>query len=197
MLFRSHRSNLRAKPEELSSWIAIGNHHLLRGEDGLAEIFYLQVFRKNSGHPAAQNNLAYLRGRGGDFSRAMGGFKAALASDEFAIQPKKNITRLFMGAGLWRHAAVNFRQLEARIPNDLEVKRGSALAALATGKSGPAESIGSMLRDGDGDNARFAEAALALAKGNRDKAASIFGDLAGHNEYAKLVLDFWNTKEGK
>ncbi|MGZ3649682.1 MAG: tetratricopeptide repeat protein [Bdellovibrionota bacterium] len=189
-----YRSNLRNKTDDLASWIAIGNRHLLKGEDGLAEIFYLHAFQKNPKSPAAISNLAYLRGREGDLARALGGFKSALANDEFAVAPKKNITRLFMGAGLWRHASLNFRQLEVRSPNDAEVKRGNALASLATGKI-PASEAG--ITDGDGDNPKMAQAMLALAKGDRDKAASILGDLSGHNEYAKLILEFWKTKENK
>ena len=40
--------------------------------------------------------------------------KGALALDEFALAAKKNASRLQMGAGLWRHAAQNYRQLEVR-----------------------------------------------------------------------------------
>jgi hypothetical protein len=101
-----------------------------------------------------------------------------------------------MGAGLWRHASLSFRQLEVRSPNDTEVKRGLALAALATGKLAQAEaSLGQGA--GESDNARFVAAVLALGKGSREKAAGIFRDLAGHNEYAKLILDFWSAKETK
>lgn len=189
-----YRASLKNRADDLNAWIAIGNYHALQGEFGLAEIFYLHALQKNAKHAGANNNLAYLRGREGDLARALGGFKAALASEEFAVAPKKNVSRLFMGAGLWRHAALNYRQLEVRVPNDREVKRGAALAALATGKTPAAESV---LTEGEGDNPRFAEAILALSKNNRDKAADKLGDLAGHNEYAKLILDFWKTKEAK
>jgi tetratricopeptide (TPR) repeat protein len=192
-----YRSSLRGKGNSPAAWIAIGNRHLLKGETGLAEIFYLHVFQKNPRDPEAANNLGYLRGREGDLARALGGFKTALASDEFAVQPKKNITRLFMGAGLWRHANLNLRQLSVRVPNDQEVKRGTALAALAMGKVSQAEAAGSLLTSGGGDNSTFAEAILALGKGNRDKAADLLGQLSSQNEYAKLILEFWNTKGSK
>lgn len=191
------RAALRSKTNDLASWIAIGNHHLLAGEEGLAEIFYLHAIQKNAKSPAALNNLAYLRGRGGDLARALGGFKSALAADEFSVQPKKNITRLFMGAGLWRHASLNYRQLEVRSPNDREIKRGNALVALATGKVAQAEANRALLIEGEGDNAKFSEAMLALGKGDRDKAASILDGLSSHNDYAKLILDFWKTKDNK
>jgi tetratricopeptide (TPR) repeat protein len=191
------RSNLRGKSDDLASWIAIGNYHLLSGEEGLAEIFYLHAIQKNARSSAALNNLAYLRGRGGDLARALGGFKSALAADEFAVQPKKNVTRLFIGSGLWRHASLNYRQLEARSPNDKEVKRGNALVALATGRIAQAQAAGSLLTEGEGDNPKMAEAMLALGKGDRDKAASLLDSLSSHNVYAKLILDFWKTKENK
>lgn len=189
-----YRTALRTKPEDAAAWVAVGNRSLLQGQQGLAEIFYLKAVQKNPKNPAALNNLAYLRGKDGDLARAMSGFKAALAGDEFANAPKKNITRLFMGAGLWRHVAQNYRQLDARMPKDLEVKRGTALAALAAGKVAQAESVASVT-DAAGDNGKFAEGVLALAKGNREKAAGIFESLADHNELAKLILDFWKTKE--
>jgi Tfp pilus assembly protein PilF len=192
-----HRTALRTKTDDLNSWIAIGNRHVLKGETELAEIFYLHALAKNPKSAAAASNLGYLRGKEGDLQRAEAGFKTALADDEFAVAPKKNLTRLFMGAGLWRHVSLNYKQLEVRAPNDKEVKRGNALAALAMGKTAQAEAAGALLTDAEGDNGKFAEACLALAKSNRDKAADLFGDLAGHNEYAKIILDFWKTKENK
>ena len=41
------------------------------------------------------------------------------------------------------------------------------------------------------------EAIFALAKGDRAKAASGLESLSGSNEYAKLILDFWKTKENE
>lgn len=188
-----HRTTLRKNATDLGAWTAIGNHHLLKGEEGLAEIFYLHAVGRNAKYVPALNNLAYLRGRSGDIQRAMLGFKGALALDEFALAAKKNASRLQMGAGLWRHAAQNYRQLEVRAPNDKEVKRGIALAGLATGKQ-PAEGA---LNDLDGENADFAQACLALAKGNRDKAGSVFSDLSDKNELAKLIVENWSAKEGQ
>ncbi len=192
-----YRASLRKNPSDLNAWVSIGNHHLLRGEDGLAEIFYLNAFSKNAKYVPAINNLAYLNGREGNLQKAMSGFRTVLNIDEFALVTKKNISRLQMGAGLWRHAGQNYRQLEVRAPKDQEVKRGIALAALATGKTAQAEAIGSTLTDAEGDNGGFAEAVIALAKGNREKAAEIFGDLSGNNEFARLILENWTTKGNK
>lgn len=189
-----HRASLRKNASDLNAWNSIGNYHLMKGEDGLAEIFYLHAVSKNQKYVPALNNLAYLRGRAGDVQRAMLGFKQALSYDEFALEAKKNSARLQMGAGLWRHAAQNFRQLEVRAPKDKEIKRGVALAALAMGKAAQAEASGA-LGELDGENADFANAILALAKGNRDKAASIFSDLADKNEFAKLIIDTWSARE--
>jgi hypothetical protein len=122
----------------------------------------------------------------------MAGFKTALGSDEFALVPKKNVARLQMASGLWRHAAQNYKQLEVRAPGDKEVKRGLALASLAAGKV-PANA--DLLGDGDGTNGKYAEAVLALAKGDRGKAVSSFRSIDGENEYAKQILDLWNSKE--
>lgn len=185
------RKILRTKPEDLSAWVAIGNRHLVREEFDLAEIFYLHALQKNSKFAPAVNNLAYLKGREGDLSKAFSGFKAALAQDEFAFAPKKNIARLHMASGLWRHAGLAFRQLEVRAPNDKEVKRGVALAALASGKSVDS----GVFSSGGGENAKYAEAILALAKGDRNKSASLLSSIASSNEYAKTILEFWNTKE--
>lgn len=187
------RQILRNKPNEVGAWVAIGNRHLLRGEVDLAEIFYLQAIQRNSKFVPALNNLAYLKGRGGEVGRAMAGFKAALALDEFAVAPKKNMARLQMASGLWRHSSLNYRQLEVRAPNDREVKRGLSLSYLATGKLSAVDQA--LVTSGDGDNGRFAEAVLALGKGDRAKAARGFDSLAGSNEFARIITDFWNTKE--
>jgi hypothetical protein len=96
---------------------------------------------------------------------------------------------------LWRHASLAYRQLEVRIPNDREEKRGLALSYLATGKISQAEPDAALIGQAEGDNGRFAEAVLALAKGDRNKAASLMQGLSERNEFAKLILEFWNTKE--
>lgn len=191
------RASLRKNPADLAAWNNIGNYHMLRGEEGLAEIFYLLAFGKSPKFVPAINNLAYLKGRAGDLPRAMSGFRTVLGLDEFALVTKKNVSRLQMSSGLWRHAGQNYRQLEVRMPGDKEVKRGIALAALATGKVAQAEAASSLLTDADGDNEGFAEAVLALAKGDREKAADKFADMAGRNEFARLIVDTWKTKENK
>ncbi len=188
-----NRATLRSRPEDVAAWNAIGNRHLLRGETDLAEIFYLQALQKNSKYGPALNNIGYMKGREGDYMRAIAGFKAALAQDEFAVVPKKNIARLHMGAGLWRHVSQAYRQLEVRVPNDREVKRGISLANLAMGKLSQVDS--SLVTQGGGENGTFAEAILALAKGDRSRAASRMESM--DNEFAKLILEFWNTKESK
>lgn len=190
------RKAMRAKPEDPANWVAIGNRHLLRGEADLAEIFYLQAAQKNSKYVPAMNNLAFLKGKEGDFKKAMAGFKTALALDEFAVVPKKNMARLQMSSGLWRHAAQGYRQLEVRQPKDREVKRGITLASLAMGKLSSVDA--SLLAATDSpENARFAEAVYALAKGDRAGAAQKFEALSGSNEFAKLITDSWNTKESE
>jgi tetratricopeptide (TPR) repeat protein len=188
----SFRASLKKEPDNAAAWTAVGNYHMLKGEKDLAEIFYLQALGKNSKYVPALNNLAYLKGIAGDVQKAFAGFKAALSLDEFAIAPKKNMARLFMASGLWRHASLNYRQLEVRAPNDHEIKRGVALAALATGHVAQA---GQATSGQSGTNARFAEAVLALGKGDRATAANLFNSLAGESEYARLISDFWNTKE--
>ena len=188
------RATLRTKQTDAAAWVAIGNRHLLRGEADLAEIFYLHAVQKNPKFVAAINNLAYLKGREGDYKKAMAGFKTALGFDEFAVAPKKNMARLQMSSGLWRHASLGYRQLEVRQPNDKEVKRGVALSALAGGK---ANVDSSLVTSGDGENGRFADAILSLAKGDRDGAAQKLNGLADSNEFAKLITDFWNTKESE
>lgn len=192
-----YRESLRKNPNDLAAWNNIGNYHYLKGEEGLAEIFFLHAFSKNAKFTAAINNLAYVRGKEGDLQKAMSGFKTVLAIDEFALVTKKNISRLQMGAGLWRHALQNYRQLEVRAPNDKEVKRGIALAYLATGKTTQAEASSSLMTDADGDNGEFAKAVLALAKGDREKAGGIFSELSSHNEFAKLIVENWSSKETK
>lgn len=187
------RAILRSKPDDLAAWTAIGNYHMLRGEDKLAEIFYLHAISLNPKYVAALNNLAYIRGKDGDLIRAMGNFKAAQNLDEFAVQVKKNMARIQMASGLWRHASLSYRQLEVRLPNDKEVKRGLSLAYLATGRVSQVDS--SLITSGDGDNGKFAEAVYVLAKGDRNKSAKIFDDLSGNNEYAALITEIWNTKE--
>jgi hypothetical protein len=67
-----HRATLRAKPDDMNAWISIGNRHVMKAEEGLAEIFYLHVLQKNPKHAGAVNNLAYLRGREGDLARGDG-----------------------------------------------------------------------------------------------------------------------------
>lgn len=187
------RKILRSKVDDVGAWVAIGNYHAAKREFDLAEIFYLQALQKNSKSSPAINNLAYLKGREGDMAKAMGGFKLALSLDEFAVAPKKNMARLQMASGLWRHSGLAYRQLEVRAPNDKEIKRGISLSALAAGKLSQVD--GGNLNDGTGDNGRFAEAVLALAKGDRPKAASMMESMSGSNEYAKIVLEFWNAKE--
>jgi cellulose synthase operon protein C len=190
------RKAMRAKQDDPANWVAIGNRHLLRGETDLAEIFYLQAAQKNAKYVPAINNLAFLKGKEGDFRKAMAGFKTALALDEFAVVPKKNMARLQMSSGLWRHASQNYRQLEVRQPNDREVKRGLSLANLAMGKLSAVDA--GLLAGTDGsDNNRFAEAIYLLAKGDRAAAAQKLDALSGSNEYAKLITDFWNTKESE
>lgn len=189
------RKSLRTKSDDVSAWVAIGNRHMLRGEDKLAEIFYLHALDINSKYGPAINNLAYLKGRDGDLAKAMSGFKSALAQDEFAVVPKKNVARVHMASGLWRHTSLAYRQLEVRAPNDKEVKRGLSLANLATGKLSQVDS--GLISQGSGDNGKFAEAILALAKGERNKAANAIESLASENEFAQLILTFWNTKETK
>lgn len=185
------RKALRGRSEDYSAWVAIGNYHLLKGEDKFAEIFYLYALQKNPKYVPALNNLAYLKGRGGDINKAMTGFKAALGFDEFAVAPKKNMARLQMASGLWRHANLNYRQLEVRNPNDHEVKRGIALSSLATGKLSQADA--GLI--GEGEDGKYAEAILALAKGDRKKAADGLRSVS-ENEYAKIILDIWKDKEG-
>jgi cellulose synthase operon protein C len=185
------RKILRNKPEDLNAWVAIGNRHLVKNEFELAEIFYLHALQRNPKHAAAINNIAYLKGKEGDMAKAMSGFKAALATDEFAFAPKKNMARLHMASGLWRHAGQALRQLEVRAPNDKEIKRGVALANLASGKVLDS----ALITQGSSDNAKFAEAILHLAKGDRAKSANLLNSLASSNEYAKTILEFWNTKE--
>jgi tetratricopeptide (TPR) repeat protein len=185
------QKTLRDRPSDVAAWVAIGNHHIVKGEFDLAEIFYLQAIQRNPKNAAALNNLAYLRGREGDLAVAMGGFKQALAHDEFAVPPKKNMARLQMASGLWRHASLAYRQLEVRSPGDKEVKRGIALSHLAMGHVSGADS--GQLSQIDGENGKFAEAIQALAKGDRAKASSTLESM--DSPYAKLILDVWNTKE--
>jgi len=187
------RASLRSKPNDAAAWVAIGNRHLIRNEFELAEIFYLFATDKNSKYAPALNNLAFLKGREGDLARAMAGFKAALAQDEFAVAPKKNMARLQMASGLWRHAGLAYRQLEVRSPSDREIKRGMALAALASGRHSQVDV--NLVGAGDADNGEFAKAVLLLAKGDRARAAASLQAMAGSNEYAKLIIDTWNTKE--
>ena len=71
----------------------------------------------------------------------------------------------------------------ARAPN--------ALSRLATGR--PAAADASLLSSIDGENGRYVDAILALAKGDRAKAGNLLGSL--DSEYAKLILEFWNSKE--
>jgi hypothetical protein len=123
--------------------------------------------------------------------KAMAGFKTALGFDEFAVAPKKNSARLQMASGLWRHASLNYRQLEVRSPKDAEIKRGMALARLATGR--PTAADASVLSSIDGENGKFVDAILALAKGDRSKASNTLDSM--DSEYAKLILEFWNAKE--
>lgn len=189
----ARRATLRSKPDNVSAWVAIGNYHLMKNEPELAEIFYLHALQKNSKYSAAINNLGYLKGRQGDLAKAMSGFKTALNLDEFAVAPKKNMARIQMASGLWRHSGLAFRQLEVRAPNDREIKRGSSLAALASGRLSQVDS--GLIGSGDGNNGRFAEAILALAKGDRAKAASGLQSISSSNEHAKLILEFWNVKE--
>jgi TolA-binding protein len=189
------RKAMRAKQDDPANWVAIGNRHLLRGEADLAEIFYLQAAQKNSKFVPAINNLAFLKGKEGDFKKAMAGFKTALALDEFAVVPKKNMARLQMSSGLWRHAAQGYRQLEVRQPNDREVKRGLALSSLAMGKLSSVDS--GLITQGEGDNGRFADAIYSLAKGDRAAAGQKLDSLSSGNEFAKLITDFWNTKESE
>lgn len=186
------REALRKNTDELSHWISIGNYHMVKGEEDLAEIFYLFASSKNSRYPAANNNLAYLAGKEGNLSKAMAGFKTALDKDEFALAPKKNIARMQMASGLWRHAAQHYRQLEVRAGNDREVKRGVALAALAMGKN-PSDT--GILSQAEGTNAKFAEAILALSKGDKNQARSKLSSIESQSEAAKQILSLWNDKE--
>ena len=188
------RSLLKTNPSDINAWISVGNYHVHKSQNKMAEIFYLQALKKSPKSIAAINNLAYLKGREGEIQKAMAGFKKVLAIDEFAIQAKKNIARLQMASGLWRHASLAYRQLEVRVPEDKEVKRGLLLSNLAEGKtSGVEAQIATTAVDSD--NGKFVSAVLQIAKNDQAAASAIFQELSARNENAKLILSFWNKEK--
>ena len=192
-----HRETLLKKPDALASWVAVGNWHLSQGQFELAKIFYLKTLDKNAKDVAAINNLAYLQGLDGNLSDASAGFKAAMNHDEFATQPKKNICRLYMASGLWRHANLAYRQLQVRMPNDPEVTKGLGLSYLAIGKLSLAQPLAETFTSGNSVNARYAKAVLELAQGGYQDAHAEIHALVGSSEFASLLDSNWNMKEGK
>ena len=187
------REILKNRPGDANAWIAMGNYHLVRGEEKFAEIFYKNAADKNKKSANAINNMAYLKGRHGEIGQAMAGFKAALLVDEFATQPKKNIARMEMASGLWRHVNLAYRQLEVRSPSDPEVKRGIYLSNLAMGKAGnpvPAE----ITANSSDKNFRFAAAVLPLVKGEMEAAKSQFSAISSDSEYTGMVSNSLNGR---
>ncbi|NUM89532.1 MAG: hypothetical protein HUU37_10040, partial [Bdellovibrionales bacterium] len=152
------RARLGKNEKDAGAWLAIGNHHFFEGKRELARIFYLRALEKDPKHETARNNLAVLDGMEGDVAAAFAGFRAVLSWDEFATQPKKNLARLQMASGLWRHASLAWRQLEVRSPKDPEVRRGMGLSYLATGRTMQAKAYLDAITSGGGVNAKFAEA---------------------------------------
>lgn len=185
------REALKNKQEDSQLWIAVGNWHAHRGEWALAKIFFQKAAEKNARSAVAVNNLAFLEGRTGKSQRALNGFKAALGLDEFALVPKRNLARLYMSSGLWRHANLAYRQLDVRQANDADIKRGLALSYLAQGKWQMAEPALKDFGGGGAVNERFARAILYMAKNDMDSARSAISDLAGRSEYAAMIQKAW------
>lgn len=184
------RAQLKQNPKNLKALVAVGNAHLVRGEERFARIYYVRALQINSKYVPALNNLAYLEGREGNTQAALAGFKQALQIREFELQPKHNMARIHMASGLWRHALLAYRQLEVRSPNDEEIQRGLGLSLLATGKADRAREMlkGKLSNDLNG---RFAKAVMELGEGDRDSARREFASLANKSEYARMITEHW------
>ncbi len=187
------RSMLLKNPKHLRSLVQLGNYHLMREEARFAQMFYTRAFKIDKNHVPALNNLAYLEGMGGDFRAAMAGFRDALKAREFELIPKRNLSRLYMGSGLWEYAAQSYQQLEVRMPQDKEVVQGLGLSHLALGEKNRART---KLKGNlpDGENGKFARAMLELAAGDQEDALDELRDIDGENEFALMITDFWRKK---
>jgi tetratricopeptide (TPR) repeat protein len=185
------RDLLKAQPENAAAWVSIGNWYIQQGKNDLGRIFYLRALDANKKSASAIANLAYLEGRADNWQAALAGYRAALEQDEFALQPKKNLARLYMASGLWRHANLALRQLEVRAPTDAEVKTNLGLSYLAAGKVSQAETLLSTFVAGNQVNARFAKAILSMGKGDISDARKQMAAIS-RNEMTDLVLKYWN-----
>ncbi len=189
------REALLKNDKDASAYVAVGNYHAGKGDWDLARIFYLRALDKKPKLAEALNNLAFLDGHAGNLAAAHAGFKAALENDEFAVAPKRNLARLYMASGLWRHANLMYRQLSVRIPNDPDVKRGLGLSYLALGRVKDAEPFHDAFIASGGFNADFADAIWKLAKGEAGDAHGAIGSIASDNEMAALLNREWVAKE--
>lgn len=187
------RERLLKNSKHLESLVRVGNYHLLRNEIRFARVFYTRAFKLNARYVPALNNLAYLEGVRGDFRAAMAGFRDALKVREFEIIPKRNLARLYMGSGLWRHSAQSYRQLEVRVADDEQVIQGLGLSYLALGQTARARTLlrGNMP---DGENGKFASAMMELASGDQEDALDELRDIANENQFALMITDFWRKK---
>jgi tetratricopeptide (TPR) repeat protein len=187
---QADRKALKSNPKNLKALVAVGNAHLVRNEERFARIFYGRALQINPKFVPALNNLAYLEGKNGNMQAALAGFKQALQVHEFELQPKHNMARIYMAAGLWRHAGLAYRQLEVRMSNDDEVLRGLGLTYLAAGKIDKGRELlrGRLPND---QNGKFAKAVVELATGDRDSARSDFASLAKNSEFAQMIIEHW------
>lgn len=183
---------LLKNPKKLSLIVAVGNRHLMNGNELLAKVFYNRAISIGKRYSAAISNLAYIEGRNGDTQAALAGFKQALESSEFNKQIRKNIGRIYMASGLWRHSRAVYRRLSSYTINDKEVSRGLGFSYLALGQLQKAKEFldGNLEND---VNSQFAKAVLDLAKGDEDDAKSTFRSLDSRSIYAKMITDFWKN----
>ncbi len=189
------RGRLEKNEKDSDAWLAIGNHHFFQGKRELARILWLRALEKKPKSEAARNNLAVLDGLDGNLSAAFAGFRQVLSWDEFATQPKKNLARIQMASGLWRHASLSWRQLEVRNPNDPEVRRGMGLSHLATGRVAQAKPYLDAINSGGGVNAQFADAIWKLGNKEESEARRMIGSIADESEMAALLNREWLSKE--
>ena len=179
-------------PKKLSAIVAVGNYHLMKGNELLAKVFYNRAISVRRNYSAAINNLAYIEGKNGDTQAALAGFKQALKGLEFNKQIRKNIGKVYMASGLWRHARLVYRRLSTYVLDDREMSRGLGFSYLALGQLQQAKELleGNL---GNDTNSQFAKAVLELAKGDEKDAKSVFRSLESRSSYAKIVTKFWKN----
>ena len=187
----------RRYPKHPGFWNAVGNCHLLQGNERKARLFYEKARAIDARYAPAINNLGVLHQREGHVKRAYDAFGEAVRKNNFSVAPLFNMAQIDLQHGFVEKAARSLNALHRRDPSDVDVLNALGTVHLLGGDAGRALAFYSKIQGGHrrrSDVGPNMAVALWLA-GRADEARSVAGAVSlegagpGRTDYARKVRD--------